>query len=212
MTNDLIYNLVSNYYTNKITAHGPTAQGVDWNSIESQQLRFEQLLKVCDHKKNSAFSLLDYGCGYGALYDYIASYKINCNYIGYDWSSAMVAEANKLHPNFNNCQFIASNKLNHNADFVVSSGIFNVKFEIPNSDWQNYVLETIHTFATASKSGFAFNMLTSYSDKEYMRPDLYYGDPLFYFDYCKKHFSRSVSLLHDYNLYEFTVLVRQQIS
>ena len=51
--------------------------------------------------------------------------------------------------------------------------------------------------------------VTSYSDPEFMRPDLYYADPRFLFDYCKRKLSRHVALLHDYGLYEFTVLVRQ---
>jgi hypothetical protein len=42
-----------------------------------------------------------------------------------------------------------------------------------------------------------------------MRDDLYYADPLFFFDYCKTRFSRFVTLIHDYPLYEFTILVRK---
>jgi len=43
-----------------------------------------------------------------------------------------------------------------------------------------------------------------------MREDLYYADPCFIFDYCKRNFSRNVALLHDYELYEFTIIVRKQ--
>ena len=42
-----------------------------------------------------------------------------------------------------------------------------------------------------------------------MKDYLYYGDPLFYFDYSKRHFSRNVALLHDYDLYEFTLLIKK---
>lgn len=54
-------------------------------------------------------------------------------------------------------------------------------------------------------------MLTKYSDEERMaeRPDLFYGDPLFYFDYCKRNQSRDVALLHKYGLYDFTILIRK---
>ena len=37
---------VERYYGAKIAEHGPTARGVDWNDEASQELRFEQLLKV----------------------------------------------------------------------------------------------------------------------------------------------------------------------
>jgi len=52
-------------------------------------------------------------------------------------------------------------------------------------------------------------MLTKYSDREYMKEYLYYADPLFIFDYCKRNFSKKVALIHDYELYEFTILVRK---
>jgi hypothetical protein len=61
--------------------------------------------------------------------------------------------------------------------------------------------------AALSRRGFAFNMLTGYADADRMRPDLYYADPHAVFDRCRR-FSRRVALLHDYPLYEFTMLVR----
>jgi hypothetical protein len=42
-----------------------------------------------------------------------------------------------------------------------------------------------------------------------MRSDLHYADPGRLFDYCKRRFARNVALLHDYGLYEFTLLVRK---
>ncbi len=60
-----------------------------------------------------------------------------------------------------------------------------------------------------SLQGFAFNALTSYSDPEYMRDDLFYADPSWLFDHCKRTYSSQVALLHDYGLYEFTILVRK---
>jgi hypothetical protein len=52
-------------------------------------------------------------------------------------------------------------------------------------------------------------MLTKYSEKEFMRDNLYYADPLFIFDYCKKNFAKNIRLMHDYDLYEFTILVKK---
>ena len=64
---DSIIKDATNYYTKKLNRFGPTFQGVDWNSKESQELRFDQLLKVID-KPDDNLSIIDYGCGYGALY------------------------------------------------------------------------------------------------------------------------------------------------
>ena len=65
---------VAHYYGTRLRDHGPNPQGVDWNSAESQILRFEQILKVCDF--STALSINDYGCGYGALVDYLTSSRV----------------------------------------------------------------------------------------------------------------------------------------
>ena len=62
---------------------------------------------------------------------------------------------------------------------------------------------------SSSSLGFAFNCLTTYSDPDKMRPYLYYADPANLFRHCKERYSRNVALLHDYDLYEFTILVRK---
>ena len=41
-----IHKKVDDYYTAKLTEHGATHQGVDWNSPESQELRFQQIMKI----------------------------------------------------------------------------------------------------------------------------------------------------------------------
>jgi hypothetical protein len=95
------------------------------------------------------------------------------------------------------------------ADFALASGVFNVKLDTPADEWTDYVTQTLAVLDRLGRRGFAFNMLTSYSDADRMRADLYYGDPLRFFDLCKRSFSKQVALLHDYGLYEFTMLVRK---
>jgi len=198
---------VRQYYSGKIETYGATPRGVDWNSLESQELRFEQLLKICD--RTTAFSINDYGCGYGALVKYMTDRGYTFQYRGFDISDQMIAKARELHRGLEHCKFFTDESLLTMADYTVASGIFNVKLQMSDEEWRNYVLYTLEKIAKLSERGFAFNVLTKYSDRHLMRPDLYYADPLFLFDYCKRHFPRFVSLLHDYPLYEFTILVRK---
>jgi hypothetical protein len=95
------------------------------------------------------------------------------------------------------------------TDFAVASGIFNVKLDQAEDAWRAYIGATLDAMHRATTSGFAFNCLTSYSDADKMRPNLHYADPCELFDFCKRRFSRNVALLHDYGLYEFTILVRK---
>jgi SAM-dependent methyltransferase len=203
---DRILKNVRQYYDGKLAEHGATARGVDWNSSESQRLRFSQLLKICE--PDAAFSINDYGCGYGALVDYLVERGSPFQYSGFDVSKRMVARARTLHQS-PNLEFVDDESALQPADYTVASGIFNVRLKCPYNSWEQYVLNTLDSINRISTKGFAFNLLTSYSDAEFMRPDLYYGDPLFFFDYCKREYSRFVSVVHDYPLYEFTVLVRK---
>ena len=200
---------VDRYYTEKIKLHGTTSQGVDWNSVESQELRFKQLTRVIRTPKN--FSINDFGCGFGSLYGYFLKNKLNPKYYGFDISAEMVQKAKQTYQKSVSAQFKVSHIPWKKADYGVASGIFNVRLKSPNGVWKKHVLDTLDQMDRFSTKGFSFNCLTKYSDKEKMRPYLYYADPLFFFDYCKKKYSKSVGLLHDYGLYEFTILVRKDL-
>jgi SAM-dependent methyltransferase len=202
-----IHSTIDNYYTNKIKKYGATPQGVDWNGNESQTIRFKELTKIINQSK---FSLSDIGCGYGKLSEYLNLYFKNCTYTGYDLSLEMIKNAKLKYAN-SNINFLHINSLNEIdcVDYSIASGIFSVKLNYTNKDWLSYIIETLKIINNNSSKGFSFNMLTKYSDLECMKDDLYYADPLFIFDYCKKNFSRNISLVHDYNLYEFTILVRK---
>jgi SAM-dependent methyltransferase len=205
MNHEKIRGDVERYYSAKVVTHGPTPLGVDWNSPESQRLRFDQLVKVIDPRES--FTINDYGCGYGALFDYLEQNEFHFEYFGFDISPDMLAEARRVHSGAGRT-FVSRAEDLPTADYTVASGIFNVRLETPETEWRQYMLDTLQSIAALSKKGFAFNLLTKYSDAEFMRPTLYYADPAFLFDYCKTHFSRFVALLHDYPLYEFTLLVR----
>jgi SAM-dependent methyltransferase len=197
---------IGRYYTGKLAAHGPSAQGVDWNSAESQRLRFDQLVRVCGE---ADFQLNDIGCGYGAFFDYLRSLGRKCDYLGVDISEAMIARAEALHAGQPGCRFLAGRRAGRQADYTVASGIFSVRLSAADGEWHAHLLRTLEEMDAGSRRGFAFNCLTKYSDAEHMKDYLFYADPCELFDFCKKRFSRNVALLHDYGLYEFTILVRK---
>jgi SAM-dependent methyltransferase len=202
-----LFDALREYYEAKLRDHGATPPGVDWNGKASQQVRFNELSKLIIEEKAGSFSVDDYGCGYGAYLDYLHERGLKqFDYLGLDISPNMVDEARRLHPQGAFEIGSASPRL---ADYGVASGIFNVALDQERAGWEHYVTDTLDAMHASTKLGFAFNCLTSYSDGEYRRPDLYYGDPCFFFDHCKRRYSRQVALLHDYGLYEFTIIVRK---
>lgn len=201
-----IIHKVSDYYTNKIIEFGPTSQGVDWNGPASHGIRFQQLTKLIQDK--DTFSILDYGCGYGSYIDFLEDNKYtNFKYFGYDISEEMIAQA-KLKFKDRKTHFSVSLPKSQ-YDYVIANGIFNVKLDEEYNVWQTYVENTLKTINEVSSKGFSFNILTSFSDDSHKKDYLFYANPMYFFEFCKKHFSKNVALLHDYELYEFTIIVRK---
>ncbi len=196
---------VDAYYTGKVLAHGPTHLGVDWNSEESQFMRFDQILKIVEQDD---FSITDIGCGYGALAVALLNRGLTFRYRGVDVSDAMVDHARVLLAPYPQCTVLSAPATLEKTDYVVASGIFSVRMDVDEDEWLRHCLDTIDLMARTGSRGFAFNMLTGYSDPDRMRSNLYYADPHFIFDHCRTRYSRRVALLHDYPLYEFTTLVR----
>lgn len=207
---DDLLNEVAEYYTDKLTQHGVTPRGVDWNGEEGQTLRFKQLCKIIDPKRG-AFSINDLGCGYGALHDFLAKEYSTFSYCGVDVSEGMIQAAQERFRGRSGTRLIQSNKPDQVADYGVASGIFNVRLGKTDQEWLAYLESTLDLLHETSRVGFAFNCLTSYSDADKMHVYLYYADPCLLFDLCKRRYSRNVALLHDYGLYEFVILVRKAL-
>ena len=54
----------------------------------------------------------------------------------------------------------------HTFDYIIASGIFNVKLNYHHSGWLKQVIETLDKINSLSKKGFSFNLLTTFSQKE----------------------------------------------
>ena len=144
---------IVNYYEKKLKKYGATFKGVDWNSYESQNLRFKKLTKSLIEKKNR-YSLLDYGCGYGALLKYINDNYDNIDYFGYDFSKSMIKQAKIINDNLKKTSWLSELKEADTFDYIIASGIFNVKLNYHHTGWLKQVIETLDKINSISKKGF----------------------------------------------------------
>jgi SAM-dependent methyltransferase len=209
MTFDKTQERINQYFSEKLNTFGATPRGVDYNGPEAQAIRFEQLVKIVEPAQK--FSIIDYGCGYGALIDFLYNKGWEFEYYGIDLVEKMIIAARENHRG-PNIHFSTTEDEVSVVEYLVAGAIFNMKLEAPYEEWQEFIMGTLRKMNSLCSKGFSFNMLTKYSDADRMaeRPDLFYGDPLLFFDFCKRSFSRNVALLHDYNLYDFTILVRKE--
>lgn len=197
------------YFSEKLKAYGPTPKGVDWNSEHSQILRFQEFAKLLP-VKGSKFTLCDFGCGYGAFFDYIKDKYPELVYTGYDINDDMISsakeiyKASQLSPNWK-----TSLVQGQQFEYTIACGVLNLKLNASASEWIEQVKSTLQDINAITSNTFAFNILTSYSDEEKKKDYLYYADPCFWFDYCINNFSKNVSLIHDYRAYEFIIQVKK---
>lgn len=184
---DLSY--VSDHYKAKREALGPCAQGVDWKDDAAQMDRLHALRLLMGSE--TGYTLNDWGCGYGEMGWLVR--KECSRYHGYDLVEQYVKTGT----------FHLSDTAKEEASYTVASGLFNVKGEAIQEDWQRYVLQCIGVMNTKSRKGFGFNCLSDASDKK--RPDLYYANPYGMARICMDY--GRVSLLQYYSPYDFTILV-----
>lgn len=142
------------FYTASIDRYGTTSRGVHWNSVHSQEKRFEVLLSCLRDEK---FSLVDAGCGFGDLYAYLRRHNVPfTSYKGLDLSPRMVEIAKEA----TGCEIIECNActdLLPSADYYICSGAMNIL-----SRFDTYMF--IRNCYEASKKGFVFNLLMGEDD------------------------------------------------
>lgn len=199
---------VEQYYTRKVDIHGATPLGVDWSCVPTQQMRFVQLLKLCNF--DSPATLNDIGCGYGALLAFLAQrYRgKTIDYLGVDLSPAMLTHARRLWRKRRNTEFTIGSSSHRIADYSIASGIFNVKLNQPDALWIQFIEETLTGMLRTSRLGFAVNFLAPLAEGVLVQPELYRSPSAFWMRYCEEKFGASVEVLENYGMREYTLLVR----
>jgi SAM-dependent methyltransferase len=204
-----VYATIEKYYSRKVAKYGATPRGVDWTCLATQELRFVQLLKLCDFA--TAFSLNDLGCGYGALVAYLAKYHADTqvDYLGVDLSAGMVRRAQRLQQQYRTVGFMRGSVSPRIADYSVASGIFNVKLHQSAECWEHFVRKTLVDMHATSGRGFAVNFMAPLAPGQPSQIELYRASPGTWAAHCEQELGCSVEVLQDYGMREFTLLVRR---
>jgi SAM-dependent methyltransferase len=199
---------VEAYYSARVARHGATPRGVDWSCWATQNLRFVQLLKLCDFSR--PFALNDIGCGYGALADYLAMRHATTaiDYLGVDLSQAMIRRARGRFSDPDR-RFAVAPSCPRVADYCVASGVMNVCLGHPREVWEQFVATILRDMRRNSRRGFSVNFKTSTgTDVDDPADGLYRTTPKRWIDVCEHELGCSVETIDDYGMREFTLLIR----
>lgn len=212
---DSITNAFLEHHSKVFEEHGATARGLDWSSEDDVILRYEKMVAIfskAGKDQRHEVSILDVGCGYGGLLDYLKSQNIAVRYTGIEVVPAMVEHARHRHPDAN---IIHADIFQHHFDeifdYVVCSGVLTQKLGAGRREMLRFSQRLIRRMYELCGVGAAFNMMSS--NVNYMAPNLFYVSPVEMLAFCLNEISSHVALDHSYRLfYEFTTYVYREAS
>lgn len=141
-----------NFYQKAFKKHGISARGLNWNSEDTQNIRFEVLTTFLKDEISSS-SIVDAGCGFGDFYLFLTKQNLHPKrYVGIDCIQDFIEISKQRLPNITfTCRDILRDELIY-ADWYVASGSLNIL----NSFDTWMFLEKMLFY---SKKGVVFNVL-----------------------------------------------------
>ena len=195
------------YFRKHLQEHGSGARGMDWKDRDSQYLRFQVISKYID--ATSRTSVLDVGCGSGEFLAFALENNIAIDYVGIDICAEMV---NACRQRFGEESAICAEAtdicgMGHKYDYVIASGTFNAKIDIPEKTWEAHFYKNILAMFEMCRTAIVFNVMTSFVDYRYDR--LYYPNCGDLTKFAVEQLSRRFIFDHSYPLYEMTMVVQR---
>jgi hypothetical protein len=186
------------------TTFGATPMGTYQNNIDTQYLRFDNLIKQIKVYIDDC-TIHDVGTGICEFHKYLKSQNIKHEYSGTEIVQAMIDYSLNEYPNIKlyNRDLISVN--NEQYDFVLLSGTLNNVHDLDKTIWKNYSFTLIQKMFDMCTKGIAFNFLTT--NNTFSQDDLIYFNPSEMQDFCIKNLSRFVTVDQSYPLYEVTITV-----
>jgi 2-polyprenyl-3-methyl-5-hydroxy-6-metoxy-1,4-benzoquinol methylase len=145
-------------------------------------------------------TVLDIGCGLGALYEHLAAAGIPSQYTGYDINPQLIQLARDRNPS---ATFEVRDILEDDFpafDFVVSSSSFNLELE--HDDNYEFIERMLRSMYDHAGRAVALDLMTSYVD--FRRPGAFYYEPERILSIAKQ-ITKRVTLRHDLPLFQFCI-------
>jgi SAM-dependent methyltransferase len=188
---------IAEFYHGLVSRFGVDPRALDWGSRASQETRFDVLIEI---DELAGRSVLDIGCGLADLFAFLESRHIPVAYTGYDIAPAVIRFARERFPHLalQVVDLMAKETVSREFDFVLASGIFNLR---PMGSY-SYLEEMVRCMFEQCRCGVAFNSLSRRSNL--LGSDQFLADPAEVLRICLD-ITPSVVLRHDYMPHDFTV-------
>ena len=193
--------LLVRHYTSCFQRHGATPQGVNWPNAKDIDTCYRVMMEAIRPEDRVRCELLDLGCGYGALKDYMNAKGLKYKYHGIDLSDPMLDEARRRHPGvtFERRDVVAAPLPNACVDYVIMNGVFTEKRELSFDAMEQFMHAMLAAAFLSSRKGIAFNVMSVHV--EWQRDDLFHLPLDRLFAFLKLRLSRHIVFRLDYGLW-----------
>lgn len=188
-------------YKKSFDKFGDDPRSLQWNSRESAEIRYKQLVEDIDfHNK----TVLDVGCGFGDIISFIKAKSKEFYYTGVDVVPEFIKTASEKYPahKFTKRDYFG-NPMQKKFDIILTSGTL-------NSSSKNAILyrkKAIKTLWEHTNQVLAFNMAGGYPQPESKKGGrVFYANSLEVLQYCLE-FTSKLIFKHHYHKKDFTVIM-----
>ena len=190
-------------YRKRWFEYGYDSRSLGWNK-DCQWVRFEAALEGL--RPEDFDTVIDFGCGFGDLLAFLRMKQWQGKYTGVDIVDELINEAAKRHKHDDRAKFVCldgNSSLPEKAALAVAIGVFNHRL---HQDNLAFVRETLSNLWEATTKVVVCDFLSSSSDVEHRRGDLFYADPRELYELATTY-SRRVVIHHAYMPFEFQVKI-----
>lgn len=193
------YNQALIRYRDRLSKYDFSPEALGWRS-GTQDVRFQAFMKGFTQIPSS---ILDIGCGFGDLLQFLRSHGWDGTYLGIDLIPEFIDHAHSkfIKPNASDVQFICCDFMELNElkkfDATFASGIFN---HLRNDDNNSHFERVLKKLQNITNQYTALDFLSTTSDRR--SPDLYFFDPANVLKSALQY-TKKISIDHSYMPFEF---------
>ena len=187
-------------YERRLREHGHAPETLGWRPGR-ERARFGVTAHVV--AETGARSLLDVGCGFADLLDFLRETGWDGEYHGIDLVPGLLAEARRRHPALPLEEAdIADYEPGRTFDVVVASGVFNFRLEA--EDNRDHIARSVERMLELARHAVCVDFLSTNVD--YRHPGAWHTDPAWALELGRR-LSAHARIRDDYLPFEFALVV-----
>ncbi|KYG81139.1 class I SAM-dependent methyltransferase [Roseivirga echinicomitans] len=189
-------------YQEAFDKYGNSEKSVFWPKGRQKE-RFDALTRSIVKKK---FSILDFGCGLGHMFDYLnATHDGNFSYHGVDVVDSFIVQNKITFPNTDFQLIQDYSEIQKSFDYVLISGVFNISYFEDLEKHKNLVFEILEGLFSKANVYLSVNFMSDQVD--FIQEGAYHQNINELLRFVSEKLSKRYVLDCSYMPYEFTITI-----